>query len=188
MFIFDIETLGVESTSIVLSLAVTHVTDDTDDYQKLLDNSIFIKFDIREQHNNGRTSDKSTRDWWDKQIESVKKTSLYPSDNDLSVKEGNNILVRWLTSKGFKKSDVVFARGSLDSSCYESLLKSFDIEPFIRYNQWMDVRTAISILYENSTYGYVDVDHPTFTTGLVIKHHPVHDCAYDAMMLKYGKK
>jgi len=38
-----------------------------------------------------------------------------------------------------------------------------------------------------TTNGYVDVDHPLFKRHEVIKHHPVHDCALDAMQLMYGK-
>lgn len=187
MYIFDIESVDIESTAAILSLACTHVTDETDDYQKMLDNSIFIKFDLKEQLSNGRTSGKSTLEWWDRQAEIVKNTSLYPSKNDISVKEGYDLFGKWLSKHGFNKTDVIFARGSLDSICFESLLRTFDLEPIIRYNQWMDIRTAISMMYDDSKYGYVDVDHQTFDLTMVVKHNPVHDCAYDAMMLKYGK-
>lgn len=188
MFVLDIETVDIESTSAILSLAVTHVTDSTNDYQSLLDNSIFIKFDLADQLAANRTTSKETLDWWDRQAEIVKETSLYPSKKDISVSEGNKVLKKWLDTHDFKDSDVIFVRGFLDSLCLESLFRKFDLPQLVRYNQWLDVRSVISVLYENSVYGYVEVDHPTFNEGLVIKHHPVHDCAYDAIMLKYGKK
>lgn len=188
MFIIDIETLDIESTAIILSIACTHLDDKVDSYQDMLDNSIMLKFDVREQLRAGRTSGKSTRDWWERQSDMVKKASLIPNENDLSVQETFNLLKSWLIDKGFSKSDQVFARGALDSVTIESLARTFDIQPFIRYNQWLDVRTAIDFMYETSNNGYVDVDYPGFEVSMVLKHHPVHDCAYDGMMLLHGKK
>jgi hypothetical protein len=51
---------------------------------------------------------------------------------------------------------------------------------------WRDMRTAVDLL-SGGTNGYCDVVHPKFNRADVIKHHPVHDCALDAMMLLYGK-
>jgi hypothetical protein len=51
---------------------------------------------------------------------------------------------------------------------------------------WRDVRTAVDLM-GGGTNGYCDVIHPLFERAQVIKHHPVHDCALDAMMLMYGK-
>ena len=52
---------------------------------------------------------------------------------------------------------------------------------------WRDVRTAVDCLYGSSN-GYVEVVKDGFDRAAVIKHHPVHDCALDAMMLMYGKQ
>jgi hypothetical protein len=60
------------------------------------------------------------------------------------------------------------------------------MQPITGYAMWRDVRTAVDILY-GTTNGYVEVDHPLFDRTAVIKHHPVHDCALDAMQLLYGK-
>jgi hypothetical protein len=54
------------------------------------------------------------------------------------------------------------------------------------YAAWRDIRTAVDIL-TGSTNGYCDVVYDGFDRHEVIKHHPVHDCALDAMMLMYGK-
>lgn len=186
MFILDLETLGVESNSIVLSLAICHVTDETDTYQKMLDNSFFVKFKIKEQFGAGRSYDKDTCDWWDRQAEIVKTTSLYPSPNDVPVVEGIGMMRVWLNQQGYN-ADNIFARGSLDPQALDSLCRNFDVSLPIRYNKFYDVRTAIDFMYESAENGYVEVDHPTFELPMVIKHHPVHDCAYDGMMLKYGK-
>lgn len=188
MFILDVETLGIESTSVVLSIACTHVTEETDTYQKMLDNSIMLKLDIQSQFDLGRVTDDHTIAWWDRQSENIKIASLYPNKEiDIHPVEAYSLLRLWLKEHDFGKQTVL-ARGVLDPIIMDSLARTFDISSPIPYNRYHDVRTAIDMLYENTTYGYVDVDHPTFETSLVIKHHPVHDCAYDGMMLVYGKQ
>ena len=69
----------------------------------------------------------------------------------------------------------------------DSLAKKLDMHSITDYNMWRDVRTAVDILYGTSN-GYTDVVHPEFRRHEVIKHHPVHDCALDAMQLMYGKQ
>jgi hypothetical protein len=88
----------------------------------------------------------------------------------------------------FPNSDkqTMWARGSLDQMAIDSLAVKFGLEELTGYAQWRDVRTAIDILY-GTTNGYVEVVHPLFQRHQVIKHHPVHDCALDAMQLLYGK-
>jgi hypothetical protein len=68
----------------------------------------------------------------------------------------------------------------------DSLAKKFALQPLTDYNRWRDVRTAVDILC-GTTNGYTDVVYPGFERAAVIKHHPVHDCALDAMQLMYGK-
>jgi hypothetical protein len=80
----------------------------------------------------------------------------------------------------------MWARGSLDQIVIDSLANRFEMESIIDYHVWRDVRTAVDILY-GTINGYVNVDHPLFKRHEVIKHHPVHDCALDAMQLMYGK-
>ena len=50
MFIFDVETLGVESTAVVLSAALIHFDPEKrPTYQDMLDNACFVKFSVKEQ-------------------------------------------------------------------------------------------------------------------------------------------
>jgi hypothetical protein len=74
----------------------------------------------------------------------------------------------------------------MDQMVIDSLAKKLDMQPITEYNMWRDIRTAVDLL-TGSSNGYCDVDHPLFNRASVIKHHPVHDCALDAMMLMYGK-
>ena len=187
MFMFDVETLGVESTCVVLSAAMVHFDPEKrPTYQDLLDNACFVKFDVKEQMAVGRTASKSTLDWWKGQHEYVRKTSLDPSREDMTVENGMQKFYDYM--KQFPNADkqTMWARGSLDQMAIDSLAVKFALQEITGYNMWRDVRTAVDIMF-GTTNGYVEVDHPLFKRHEVIKHHPVHDCALDAMQLLYGK-
>jgi len=187
MFVFDVETLGVESNCVVLSAALLYF-DPTKkpSYQELLDNALFVKFKAKEQASAGRTVSKSTLQWWKDQHQYVRSLALDPTDKDLSVAEGFAKLHAYMDSYDPNREHTIWARGSLDQMAIDSLAVAFDFEPISGYNVWRDVRTAVDCL-TGSTNGYCEVDYPNFQRHEVIKHHPVHDCALDAMMLMYGK-
>jgi hypothetical protein len=187
MFMFDVETLGVESTCVILSAAMVHFDPEKrPTYQDLLDNSCFVKFDVKEQLQLGRTSSKGTLDWWKGQHEYVRKVSLDPSREDMTVENGLNAFYNYMSKFANADKQTMWARGSLDQMAIDSLAVRVGMQEITGYNVWRDVRTAVDILY-GTTNGYVDVDHPLFKRHEVIKHHPVHDCALDAMQLMYGK-
>ncbi len=187
MFIFDVETLGVESNAVILSAALIHFDPEKrPTYQDLIVDACFVKFKAKEQANNGRTITKSTLEWWKTQHEYVKKVSLDPSTDDVSARDGIATLYAYMNKFENANKQTMWARGSLDQLVIDSLCDALDLEPITGYNMWRDVRTAVDILY-GTTNGYVDVDHPLFKRHEVIKHHPVHDCALDAMQLMYGK-
>jgi hypothetical protein len=185
MFMFDIETLGSESTSVVLSASIIHFDKPDTTYEELLENALFVKFDVQQQIGVKRVAEKSTIEWWSKQHEYVKKTSLIPSDEDLDAVTGILKLKEYINAHDGPKQ-TFWARGSLDQMCIDSLCKSFDMDLLTEYNNWRDVRTALDCLCKSTNNGYVDVSHPTFQRHNVIKHHPTHDCAYDIMMMLYG--
>jgi|ERR1700747_826899 len=184
MIVYDIETLCTESTAVVLSLAAVYFDpNDTLDYDELLDRALFVKFDVSEQIKKyNRTVDKSAVEWWRKQADIPRKASVEPSPNDLSLAEGLSMMDDYYNRNG---RGVVWARGGLDQLATESLYKSLGAKPFAMFNMWRDVRTAIDLLYDSKN-GYCSV--PGFDPSIhVFKHHPVHDCAYDAMMLVHGQ-
>lgn len=188
MFIFDVETLGVESTAVVLSAALIHFDPEVKpDYQTLLDSAMYVKFNAKEQiQNYKRTVDPNTLDWWKKQHEYVRGMALDPKPDDLSAADGLSYLRQFVRKFPGWEKQTMWARGSLDQLAIDSLATKLALEPITNYNMWRDVRTAVDLLY-GSTNGYCEVEHPTFNRAAVIKHHPVHDCALDAMMLMYGK-
>ena len=187
MFMFDVETLGVESTCVVLSASIIHFdSNEKLSYEQLLEKALFVKFDSGIQiRDYGRTIDKDTLGWWDKQHDYVKKISLKPSPDDLHPVEGIQRLRKYIES--YPGDKTMWARGSLDQMSIDSLAVAVGEEKIIMYNMWRDVRTAVDLLCETAKDGYCTVEHPTFQRHNVIKHHPTHDCALDIMMLMYGK-
>lgn len=187
MFIFDVETLGKNSSSVILSMAAIQfdpVKKPTFDELKL--NSFFVKLDAKDQMTRlKRTSNKSTMDWWAKQCDNVKKKSFYPTENDVIFEDGYEMLRAWVKQFNDNKS-WVWARGNLDQLVMDDIEEQLGIDPIFPYARWRDVRTAIDIFY-NTENGYVDVDYPGFNFELhITKHNPVDDCLADAMQLLYG--
>jgi hypothetical protein len=104
----------------------------------------------------------------------------------MTVENGLNAFYNYMSKFANADKQTMWARGSLDQMAIDSLAVRVGMQEITGYNVWRDVRTAVDILY-GTTNGYVDVDHPLFKRHEVIKHHPVHDCALDAMQLMYGK-
>jgi len=187
---FDVETMGVESTAIVLSASIVFFDADTkvesspELYWKYVNDACFVKFDAKEQAKKyNRTVTQSTLDWWKKQAEIPRNLALKASEEDLSASEGIEKLRNYINSNGGSKQ-LVWARGSLDQVVIDSLCRNLDVESLFMYNMWRDVRTAIDMI---SGYNYCGVknfkqDHHT------IKHDPRHDCALDIMMLVYPQE
>jgi hypothetical protein len=185
---FDVETLGVESNSVILSLACIHFrSDEKPTFRELVDSAFFVKFNVRDQvENYERKVDKGTLEWWGKQCEIVRKKSFLPLKTDENLKNGIESFHSWIQSKNDNKS-WVWARGSLDDTLLHSIERQLKVETMLPYHRWRDVRTAVDLLYD-STNGYCKVDHIDFLYERdIIKHDPVIDCALDVMMLLYGK-
>lgn len=189
MFLFDIETLGVESTAVVLSAALIHFDPEKQPtYQEMLDNACFVKIKAKDQIDRlKRSIDLGTLEWWKNQHEYVRKVSFDPSSTDLSPEDAMTQLHNYMNKFPNAHKQTMWARGSLDQMAIDSLAVKLGMQPITGYNMWRDVRTAVDIMYGTSN-GYVEVDHQDFIRHNVIKHHPVHDCALDAMQLMYGKQ
>ena len=188
MFIFDVETLGKESNSVMLSMAAIYFDPEAKpSYEDLYNSAFFVKFDVEDQVRRlDRKIGKTTMQWWAKQCDIVKAKSLKPNKAiDVKFEDGYEAMRKWAESK---KDDqcYVWARGNLDQLVLDSFEEQLEIKPIWPFNRWRDVRTAIDILY-NTSNGYCPVNYKGFSAeAKVIKHNPVDDCAYDAMMLMYG--
>lgn len=192
-FCYDIETLSKESTSVLLSAAITHFdmeqTDDLDaEFVSLVENSLFVKFDAKEQiEKYKRVVNKETLQWWEKQSDFARNLSFKPTKQDVSVINGINLLRNYIQRYSMHGEDnIVWIRGSLDQLVTESLCTAAGVEPIEHFANYRDIRTAVDILATTSKRGYCQMTKP-FNRDLVVKHHPSHDIALDVLMLKYPK-
>jgi hypothetical protein len=188
MFMFDIETLGKESNSVILSMAAIHFKpEDKPTPQELRDSAFFVKFDAKDQIKRlNRKVGRTTMEWWAKQCENVRKKSFNPSPEDVRFEEGYEAMREWAKSKNDPKC-WVWARGNLDQLVLDSMEEQLGLDAIWKFERWRDVRTAIDFLYETNR-GYCDVDYPGFDPSLhITKHNPIDDCVFDVMMMVYGK-
>ena len=194
MFIFDVETLGKESNSVILSMAAIYFDPDKGpSYKEMYDDAFFVKFDVVDQMKRlDRKVGKTTMQWWAKQCDNVKIKSFKPDPSrDVKFEDGYEQMRQWAASKNDDKC-YVWARGNLDQLVLDSFEEQLEIKPIWPFSRWRDVRTAIDFLY-GVTNGYVTVEVPPWVESFdpalhVTKHNPIDDCCFDAMMLMYGKK
>jgi hypothetical protein len=188
MFIFDVETLGKESNSVILSMAAIYFDPEKEPSpQELRDSAFFAKFDAEDQIRRlNRKMGKTTMQWWAKQCDNVKNKSFRPSVEDIKFETGYEAMRQWAKSKNDDKC-YVWARGNLDQLVLDSFEEQLELTPIWPFQRWRDVRTAVDILYNVNT-GYCEVDYPGFDKALhITKHNPIDDCVLDAMMLMYGR-
>jgi 3' exoribonuclease, RNase T-like len=189
LYIFDLETLGKKSDSVILSCAAIYFDpDERPSPQQMRDEAFFAKFDVRDQHKRlKRSMGTSTMDWWKKQCQNVKVASFIPHEYDMKFEDGYELMRQWAESKNNPKC-WVWARGNLDQLVLDDIEEQCGLKPIWPFNRWRDVRTAVDFLYDSAD-GYVDVDYPGFDArNDITKHNPVDDCLLDAMQLLYGVK
>lgn len=185
-FCVDVETAGLESTCIVLSVAIVYFSlDEQVSYEELKQRALYIKLDAKDQATNlKRSVTKSTLDWWNEQTDAVKSLAIKPHPNDMPARAAIHYIKEYLKIHGSKES-LLWQRGTLDSTSLESLCRALEVDPIANYNSWMDVRTAIRCLKSTcNDRAYCKV--PDFDPIVVDKHHPVDDICYDVMMLVRG--
>ena len=193
MFVFDVETLGKESNSVILSMAAIYfIPDEQPGHKQLFDEAFFVKFDVEDQMKRlDRKVGKSTMSWWAKQCENVRIKSFKPNPAiDVKFEDGYESMRQWAASKN-DANCYVWARGNLDQLVLDSFEEQLGLEPIWPYARWRDVRTAVDFLYGVTT-GYTKVETPPWLEAFdkdlhITKHNPVDDCVLDAMMLMYGK-
>ena len=193
MFIFDVETLGKESNSVILSMAAIYFEPDKEpSHTQLRDSAFFVKFDVQDQIKRlNRKVGKTTIEWWSKQCENVRVKSFKPRADDITFEIGYEAMRQWANTKNDSKC-WVWARGNLDQLVLDSMEEQLELKPIWPFSRWRDVRTAIDFLY-GTTNGYVEVDTPAWVEAFdsklhITKHNPIDDCIFDAMQLMYGKK
>lgn len=192
MFMFDIESLGIESTTIILSAAITYfdfneaeLPSGKERYNTLVGRSHFVKFNAKEQGDKYKRSvTQSTLDWWMKQSLIARDLAIKPSKADMNAAEGIESIRAYINANG-GNNQIFWARGSLDQMAIDSLCRVVGCEPLAMYNVWRDVRTAVDLIADtNNGYCAIKDFNPDIH---VMKHDPRNDCALDIMMLLHHK-
>lgn len=178
--IIDLETLGLKERAVVLSLgAVVFDFEAPVSYDTLVRTGIYIKFDAKEQiQKYGRTTTKSTLDWWRGQSAEAKEV-LQPTPLDYRMVDGLNDFNAWLSKCGYDyKKSFIWSRGSyFDFPKLEDMFDQAEIT--CGFNGWKirDIRTMIDCL-TGSEWGKYDLKDGTPST--FVHHNALHDAALDA--------
>ena len=192
MFCYDIESMGIESTSVILSAALVYVDHTRNDntWESIYENTLFLKFSVRDQiENYGRTIDKRTVAWWNKQCSLAKETSFLPKKGDLLAKDAVACFRNYINSQTKRpKEEIVWVRGSLDQTCTDSLFLAMEEELLFPYSNYRDVRTALDFIATNTKHGYCEIsdEYPgIWDRNVVVKHRPQDDVVLDSLMILY---
>lgn len=108
--------------------------------------------------------------------------SYYPDEvRDVGFVQGIELLRAKMMQLGFTAESTIWTRGNLDSTAMNHAHLKMGAPKLFEYWQVRDVRTAVDLL-SGSSRGYCEVSKslPGF-----MAHNPVHDCARDALMLRY---
>jgi hypothetical protein len=173
-FLLDLETLGIETPSIVLSIALTPFDFEADantKFQELCDRTHFFKLSVKDQHEHKRSSDPSTIKWWGEQSKNAIRKSLRPLASDLLPPVALSSLKAAIGSE----EATLWTRGALDQGCLESLCRTYGVEMIVPHNAYRDVRTALNLWGKSA-------NSSEYIEGFIV-HDPVHDCARDVMNL-----
>lgn len=181
--IFDLETLGKKSSSVILSLAcVVFRFEDDEGFDDYIKSGFYVKFNPIEQLKSGRTTDKDTITWWKSQEPSARKITM-PSDDDVSVKEGLTKLVEYIRKSGYDwKHSYCWSRGNyFDFPIIENVFEQYGIA--LPFNIWKirDIRTMIDVMTGS---GNGDYELKNGYPKNFIKHNCLHDAAIDIMKMK----
>ena len=177
----DLENLGVGADSIILSLGLTVGRYDTPrTFDSLLENGLFVKFQIKDQIERGRKKSDRVVKWWYDQSPEAKRAALHPSPQDRSIYDLEQILNDYFSSIGIDIKTVdLYDRNSFDLTKLQYLFEEeLDKDVPWNYHQTFDIPTAFRFLGFDR-YAGVRVDD----FGGAIYHHPLHDAAVDHMRI-----
>lgn len=194
--IFDIETLGADSTSVCLmaSFLVYDLKEDSHTPLNSLRQRIkTFKLSVEDQKKHGRTINKDTMAWWKEQLQESPqlKSILAPSEQDLTMKQFFEQLTEWLRIQGYNKyNDWAWQRGTLDIMVIDGIFRDagYHLNDFpIHWRKIRDIRTAIDLTaFPDKMNGYTNdawEKAPLKIEGFA-KHDPASDILMEVMQLR----
>ena len=180
--VVDLETLGVGSDSIILSLGLTvaRYDDTSQTFDSLVQNGLFVKFQLKEQIERGRKKSDRVVKWWYEQSVEARRTALFPTQEDKSIYDIESILKAYFDSRGLdiKKVDL-YDRNSFDLTKLQYLFEEeLDKDVPWNYHNTFDIPTAFRFVGFDRYGGMRVDDFPG-----AIYHNPLHDAAVDHMRI-----
>ena len=181
--VIDLETLAMGSDSPILSLGLTVSRWDTSftTFDKLVNEGLYIKFDLKEQLKRGRKPAERVVKWWYDQSVEARKV-LIPKDNDASLYDLPAILNQYFNKIGVSIKKVDFGdRNSFDLSKLQYLFENdLGLDVPWDYHKTFDIPSAFKFMGYDRYAGVHVSDFPG-----AIYHNALHDAAVDHMrMLK----
>ena len=187
--VLDLETCDLESTCVVLSLALLFVNIDDIKYsiEDMYNDTFFIKFDASEQVKTyGRTTNKDTLSWWSTQAKAVRQKSLIPSNSDVSLEDGLKACLYFAKRFSAKDTIPVFTRSPISQVALTSICKAVGMDSIFPFYNFRDVKTFLECMNTNAKKGYCAIDKnlfPDYNRNDLVSHDPQSDCVADAAML-----
>lgn len=180
-FIIDIETMGINPRAPITAIAcVPFDTENLLTYDEYVERGIFLKVNWREQiSNKTHLPEESTIQWWSEQSREAKNYSITPMETDLSLTHAMEKLSDYIVnSKGYNyKSSWFWSRGiAFDMPKIEFAYQVTRVKCPINFRFARDIRTMIDC-FTGSIDGLYDLQNKPSN---FIKHHALHDAAYDA--------
>lgn len=176
MVAFDLETLGTQQTSCILSIGVTTFNLNVqDDFDTLVSRGTNIILELGPQKKQGLTTDPDTLEWWKEQSEFSMRVF-----REAEPVHPLNLIKQLEVNLGLKYSQFChmpwWARGShFDGGILLNMCQMFDMPELWYYQNCRDVRTFMMFF-------------PDFERGEApescIMHNSLHDAALDAMNMQ----
>jgi hypothetical protein len=137
-FSVDIETLSVEDSAVVLSIAVVAWSDDLELLDPYIASANFNLYPIY-QIKDGRTMTKSALGFWQGQDYNVWEAATM--DAFIDYKQGLLSFVDFIKKCGASSNSTFWARGNMDEKVLNHILAQSGISTPWSFRQWRDART-----------------------------------------------
>ena len=148
----DIETLGVRTGSVVVSIGAIFF----DPFSDKLGVPFSISLSLQEQVDKGALVDISTVKWWMDQSDEAKKAAFF-GGQEVPVVEGLNEFSAFLLCSGAENLRLWSNGPSFDSVQLQSLYSRYNIKWPARYNADRDCRTIFELAFPEGTVPVEDV-------------------------------
>jgi hypothetical protein len=180
--VVDLETLAADGAAPILSLGLTvgRYDDTTQTFESLVENGLYLKFNLKEQLQKGRKPSERVVKWWyDQSVEARKVLSPSP-DNEVSLYDIKSYLTNFFNAKGLDIKKVDF----YDRNCFDLSKLQYLVEEdlkedvFWNYHQTFDIPTAFRFMGFDRYASIRVSDFPG-----AVYHNALHDAAVDHMRL-----